>query len=421
VAQTSKDKSIAGCSAPFAMLCCVPLVILTLWATFQAPPFHDFICYWGAARVFLGRHNPYTSILLANTEHAAGWLYADPMMMLCPPWALPVFAPAGLLPFRHAQSLWRDVSLILDLVSGLALWHYFGGARRCYWIAVATVLTLVPVGTAELMGQPTPLILASFVAFLFLVRAEAWFLAGCSLFLVVGLKPHLLWLVAAAAFLWAVQEGRWRLLAGLAFVFAIACIAVVAYDPAAFHYFGATYPVMIGAECGFGGSLRLAFGLSRTWLQYIPTLCGALWFGCYWIRYRRVWDWARHLPLLLVVSLASAPYYWFHDFLLAVPAFIAVAARGAYRSRFVLIAWLGVQVLILLPEIKAVESAMSALWIPFLLFAQAQIRAVSRANGDHEDDRTASRLFGLTHLPRFLSTLWRSPEKSSGAFQNAKL
>ena len=76
---------------------------------------------------------------------------------------------------------------------------------------------------------------------------------------------------------------------------------------------------------GVGGVLRSIFGMQHRWLQFLPTAIGTAWFARYWIRNRLRWTWEEHLPLLLLVSLGTAPNARADDYILALPAFIALA------------------------------------------------------------------------------------------------
>jgi hypothetical protein len=63
-----------------------------------------------------------------------------------------------------------------------------------------------------------------------------------------------------------------------------------------------------------GGLLRQAFGEEKTWLQFVPTLLGLLWFPFYWARQRRHWVWEDQAPLLLLASFLTASYgAWVYD------------------------------------------------------------------------------------------------------------
>jgi len=358
---------------PFTLLCCVPLAAATLWTTFDQPfTFHDFLGYWAAARLFLTHQNPYSAQNLIALQHSQGWPWPRPLIMLCPPWALPVIASLGCFSLSVARIVWLVLSILLSAFSAVGLWRYFGGERSSLWIPAAVFLTFTPLGTALHMGQLTPLILACLTAFLLLVQSERWFLAGLTL-LGFGLKPHLLWLVTAAILLWAIRLRRFQLLAGAATAFIAATAAALVIDPPSMQYLHSAYGAAVDTSCGFGGALRLLFGARHAWLQYLPCLFGAAWFIAYFGRHRAKWSWPEHLPLLLIVSVASSPYCWFHDFILVLPAFIALAVHRAYRSVAVLVSWLVVQFLILLPFAKAEASALSALWIVFYLFARSEL------------------------------------------------
>jgi hypothetical protein len=379
---------------PFALLCSVPLAAATLWTIFFQPlPFHDFLGYWSAARLFLGHQNPYSSTALLTIEHSQGWPYPRPLIMLCPPWALPVISLFGFFSFPTARLLWLVLSLLLNLFSAMGLWRFYGGAARSVWIPLAVFLTFTPLGTVENMGQITPLILACITAFLLLVQSKRWLLAGTAL-LGFGLKPHLLWLLSAAVLLWAVRERKWRLLLGAFLAYAVASFAAVAFNLQVIHYVADAYGAAVETSCGFGGALRLLFGVDRSWLQYLPSLVGASWFVWFWTRRRAAWSWPEHLPLLLLVSVASSPYCWFHDFILVLPAFIALAARQTYRSVPVLASWLVVQLIILLPLAKAGAAALSALWIPFWLLARSEAQSLP-ASG-HSDPLAAIDRSGIS-------------------------
>jgi hypothetical protein len=57
-----------------------------------------------------------------------------------------------------------------------------------------------------------------------------------------------------------------------------------------------------------GALLRLAFGIDRIWLQYVPVAIGICWFVAYWLRHHRQWSWAEQTPLLLFASLLTTNY-----------------------------------------------------------------------------------------------------------------
>jgi hypothetical protein len=93
----------------------------------------------------------------------------------------------------------------------------------------------------------------------------------------------------------------------------------------------------------------------------------------YWIEHQRQWNWHAHLPLLLIVSVCSSPYCWNHDFILILPALIALGVQGSFRSISVAAAYLVVQATAFalgLPPAWA--STAGTLWIAVYLIAKTK-------------------------------------------------
>ena len=289
-------------------------------------PVYDFMTYWAAGRLFLAHANPYSAAAMYHIELNLGWQYAQSLVLLNPPWALPIVSLLGILPFAASHALWLAISVVLEAVSGVVLWRYFGGAKRLWWMGLALAFTFLPCGSAEHMGQITPLMLAGLTLFLWLVQREHYFAAGAAL-LLVGMKPQLLYLVAFAIVLWALRNRRWTLLAGAVAAYAASTAAAFCYDPATLGYFHASTQAAMDTNCGVGGLLREIFGQQHRWLQFLPSAAGIAWFDAYWRRHGRSWQWEQRLPLLLLVSMVTSPYVWAHDFVLAMPSFAYLAVR----------------------------------------------------------------------------------------------
>jgi hypothetical protein len=71
------------------------------------------------------------------------------------------------------------------------------------------------------------------------------------------------------------------------------------------------------------------FNVRATWLQYLPAALCCIWALVYFWRRRATWDWKTDGSLLMLVSLVAAPYCWFYDQCLAIPALL----EGAYATR----------------------------------------------------------------------------------------
>jgi hypothetical protein len=317
-------------SAISAILLFVPLLYWRVKLLLIPPPLQDFMTYWVSGRLLLTGRDPYCSRAILLIEHSLGWHDASPLILLNPPWALFFPAAVALFPFTAAHYGWYGACIALEFVSVLGLWRYFGGQWRDSWIAVLIVGSLIPAIVAEHMGQVTPLMLAALSAFLFALRGKWYALAGVCL-LGISPKPHLLYLVILAVMLWTFQEKRWRLLFTASLGLGSAFAVTYAFNPNVKDYFSATHAA-ITTTCGVGAILRASFGLQHQWLQFVPLLAGLSWFGWYWKKYRQAWKWSDRIPALILVSICSSPYFWAHDFVLALPSFIAFAVRTKDRK-----------------------------------------------------------------------------------------
>jgi hypothetical protein len=281
------------------------------------------------------------------------------------------------------------VSLALETTSFLMLWRYFGGQKSRQWIALALFATLLPAGVAEHAGQVTPLMLAGLAAFLYSLRHQRYLLAGACL-LTLGLKPHLLWLALIAIVLWTAQNRKWPLFVGAIVTYAGATLAAIAYNHNTLGYLhNSTANAAMVTVCGVGGALRSIFGFQHGWLQFLPMAVGLPWFAQYWMNNRREWSWEKHLPMVLLVSIGTAPYFWAHDFILAVPALISLAVAFS-RTRT---NWIGISALYLLAQLaismasvvtgsKAWMATASLIWILLYKMGTASLTKAESASAD---------------------------------------
>jgi hypothetical protein len=362
---TTRRDGCSGALLPLVM--CAPFLVRRIHLLFTPQPIQDFVTYWAAGRLFLTGQDPYSMSAMLGIERSLGWSYAHTLVMLNPPWTLPFVALLALLPFAAAHHAWLAVSLVLEIACALVLWRYFGGEHRQRWIALVVVATFLPAATAEHMGQITPLILVGITGFLVALRRGRYVLAGLCL-LLFGLKPHLLYLVLLAILMWSIQMRKWAVLISPALCAVGASLAAVAFNRNVLGYFHETVQAAVDTPCGVGGALRAIFGVQHVWLQFLPSACGLVWFAWYWMRHRAAWRWVERLPLLLLVSIGTAPYFWAHDFMVGLPAIIALAIQVGRARMWILAgaAYLLVQIIIMNTDdgsTKAWIASVSLLWV----------------------------------------------------------
>jgi hypothetical protein len=84
-----------------------------------------------------------------------------------------------------------------------------------------------------------------------------------------------------------------------------------------------TYGISDWANPTIGAYLRFFwFGLDKFWIQFVPSALAAMWFCIYWVRHRGAWDWKMEMPVILLVSLVTAPYAWTYDQVVLIPVIV---------------------------------------------------------------------------------------------------
>ena len=291
----------------------------------------DFVSYWATGRQLIHHANPYDRDAISALEHAAGLDVRAVLIMRNPPWALPLAYPLGFLPLRVAAILWSLLLLACLLLSVRVARELYGSpANHLHWLALAFTPALI----CLTMGQTALFALLGLVLFL-RWHGSRPFLAGASLWL-CALKPHLFLPFAAALAAWIVFSRAWKLAAGAAAALALSSAVASLIDPHAWlDYTRLMRSPAVENEfipC-LASVLRLwvdqLFNVQATWLQYLPVALCCVWALVYFWRRRAAWDWKTHGSLLMLVSLVAAPYCWFYDQCLAIPALL----EGAYATR----------------------------------------------------------------------------------------
>lgn len=321
--------AIAVLSACIVFLCCVFAL---------SRPQHDFIEYWSAAHLLCARANPYSLLEMLKLQNALGWHEGDPLMFVCPPWALPLIAPLGLVSsYSLAWMAWMMVLVAsLALASRLLMDIYFQELRipevsdtsfyRCLF-----VFTFYPVLLCLNFAQLAPILLLGLAGFLFYIRRERFVLAG-SLLALTAAKPQLLFLVWIAVFLDFGRRKRWGVLLSAFGVIGALTVIALFFDPRAFRHYRELVgtPYLSINPSGITAMIRRSLiGRQTYWMQFVPPLFGVAWLGFYWCRRRATWNWVEEMPLLVTMSVFTSAYGWVFDQTVLGLVVIAVAARSA--------------------------------------------------------------------------------------------
>jgi hypothetical protein len=294
----------------------------------------DFVIYWATGQQLAHHASPYDPDQMRALEHGAGFSGKAYLVnyMRNPPWGLPLTLPLGFLNAQAAALPWSLLMLMLLIVSVRLLWNMFGRAQsHLIWLGFCFPPALVCI----MMGQTSLFVLLGLVLFLRLHRTQP-FWSGVALSLCT-LKPHLFVPFGIVLLLWVAGTRKYRVLTGSAAAVAVSAAVTTLIDPHAwsqYHHWTQTSGISSEFQPCLGVALRNLIDMNATWLAFLPCVLGSAWALWYYNRHRHDWDWVEHGSLVMLVSIVVAPYCWFYDQSLALPALLYGALRT--RSRAVL-------------------------------------------------------------------------------------
>jgi Glycosyltransferase family 87 len=292
----------------------------------------DFVEYWAATRLLLTGNNPYGPQELFDLQRSVGWTDSIPLLMWNPPWTLSFILPFGLASFDVAQFLWLLLNIFIVVFCAKQLWFLYGGPPTAYRSAWLVVLTFAPAYLVLILGQIGPLILLGLVGFLHCARDKHWKWAGAFTIL-VSIKPHLLYLFWIALVLWIIEKRQWQMMIGVAVSGFIAATIPLLFSPSVYTDYiqlnntTAKWPTPYDWQTPtMGQAARFFFAPEAVWLQFVPSLIGIFWLLLHWHKSKSQWEWIEQLPILIVASLATAPFAWSFDYIVLLPAIIQAAS-----------------------------------------------------------------------------------------------
>jgi hypothetical protein len=295
----------------------------------------DSISYWTAGHLMLIGEDPYDASLTLKIEKSAGWTAEGFEIMRNPPVIFFLVAPLGLVSARTGEIIWLILLAASLLVSIRLLWIVLG--RHENWLHLYC-LCIPPVLACLSSGQLGIVLLLGVSLFLYLY-ARWPFLAGTAL-LVCAFKPHLFLPFGISLILWTVHRRQYRVFAGLAMAVLLSSFIALCIDPHSFSQYSRMMAVAQPTEHPFVPTLskmfRLLLNPAIVWLQFVPAAAGCCWAAWYYLTKRGNWSWANEGLLLLVVSVGCAPYAWFTDEVLLVPAILAAVYRAEASGRSLL-------------------------------------------------------------------------------------
>jgi hypothetical protein len=292
----------------------------------------DYIVYWAVGRQLIHHGNPYDAGAILPILRSAGYKPSTRMIVRNPPYALFFTLPLGLVSARAGAVLWSLGMIAALMASVRMIWIMHGRPRdRLHLVGY----TFAPALACLLAGQLGIFLLLGTTAFLYL-HVTRPYIAGVALFLCT-LKPHLFLPFGVVLFAWILSNRIFRVLAGTFVALVASSLLVVFLDPdVASHYVRGERAENIQnlfIPC-VSVLFRIVVRRDAVWLQFLPAIAGCVWGIWYFLARRKRWDWVEDGSLLLLVSVMVAPYAWFTDEAILLPAIMAglYAASNAGRS-----------------------------------------------------------------------------------------
>jgi hypothetical protein len=294
----------------------------------------DFIGYWAAGHQLAHHGNPYDGPQILRLQREAGLTGPRPYFMRNPPTAFFMAMTLGFVNARVGAILWSLALVAALMYSVRTIWILNGRPEgRLHLVSYC----FAPVLACMLAGQVGIFLLLGVAIFLRFHETRPA-LAGASL-LLCALKPHLFLPFGVALCIWAIQRRAYRVILAAAAAMAAALCLGYALDPHGWQHYAAMAS-QAKMQNEFIPTLSLMFRLlihrGWIWLQFVPAAAACCWAAWFFLKHRDEWSWMEHGLLLLLLSVMVAPYAWFSDEAVLLPAVLCALYRRMDSGRSLL-------------------------------------------------------------------------------------
>jgi len=292
----------------------------------------DYTQYWAAGRQVDRGLNPYDEAAVLKLEQSLAPGRTQAEFSLSPPLVLLLAASLGL--FSAKAGLIFFFALLFASLS-CSLWLIWNLHGRPNTLLYLFGFAFAPVLSCLQGGQLSILFLLCILLFLYLRAFHPW-LAGAFLAPLL-LKPHLFLPFGAALLVWTISRGAYRILGGFAVALGASLGGVYWLAPHAWPQYlqmMREQNVIVYFVPTLSNALQRLISVSSTWLRFVPDAAACVWAVWYFRSRRDRWNWMDQGMVLLLVSFLCAPYAFFFDESVLLPAVLTglLRARQAGRS-----------------------------------------------------------------------------------------
>ena len=293
---------------------------------------HDTRWFWASAQLLVRGRNPYDQVAVGRLQAALGIPVDTNNVLRNPPTALFLVIPLGFLQGWEAVPVWSFLLAVCLVIAVLVLRPMLPEPRPKWYLWLA--FCFAPAICCVEVGQTGVIVLLGLALFLRFHESRP-LLAGAALSL-CALKPHLLLPFEVALIAWIITRKKWSVVPGLLAAMAVESLIAMAFDHHVWsHYFAAmrTQDLTDLYIPTLGAALRSGIDGAAVWLEFVPAAAGCVWALWYFVRNREGWDWTTHGSLVTLVSMVVAPYSWFTDQAIALPAILFALLSGGKLGR----------------------------------------------------------------------------------------
>jgi hypothetical protein len=352
----------------------------------------DYIEYWAAGQLLVHHASPYDLGAILRLERSVGYEGSDVLISSSPPVASFLELPLGLVSTKVGLILWLLALLGCLSASIFILWALHGRPDTSFHLFG---YMFAPALACLMAGQIGIFLLFGIVLFLYFHKSCP-FLAGAVL-LPCALKPHLFLPFAVTLLMWALGRKAYGILAGFSAALLASLALTLCFDSHVWSHYAqmmrttTVLQVFVHVPT-LSGALRFLFARNTLWLQFLPEAAGcgwALWY--FWTRRDR-WNWMDEGMVMLLVSALCAPYAWFTDESMLLPAVLAGVYRAvdSRRSLVPIVLIAGVALIEAMEQTPIISSRYlwtTPAWLGWYLYATRSKR-VSAQEADHPAAQT---------------------------------
>jgi hypothetical protein len=340
----------------------------------------DYLQYWSAERLLAQGQNPYDWTATLKLERTVGFNEYPALMSLSPPVAMFFLLPLGWMSADSGLMCWMLLMFASVLAAVWLIWLSEGRPDTRYHIIG---IFFPPVLRCIMAGQIGIFLLLEIALFFYLQKSRPFWAGTAMVFF--ALKPHLVLPCFLVLALCSFYKRDFRILAGFFTALAVSCSLTLAVDPhiwSQYREMTRTSPIMDEFIPTAPIWLRFMIAPKAKWIEFVPEIAGCIWAVWYFWTRRERWDWMDQGMLLLVVSVACAPYSWYTDQPILLAPIVAGlnASEKSIRSLALFAAIAGAGLIALVVDIKLL-SAFFVWTAPAWLVWYAYARYVGRERG----------------------------------------